>query len=154
MINIAWFRPEFHEQGVFEISCKELSCFNFFVPASNECLIENPAFVIYSSVVSFYVPFIVTLLVYVQIYIVLQKRRKRVNTKRNSRAADAEAHKVSYISISTLCKNRLKHILYNYFYLLAMPTRNLSYNNIIHVFTHSSHLRAIYVAVCTSFIEW
>ncbi|KAL8173541.1 UNVERIFIED_CONTAM: D(2) dopamine receptor A [Gekko kuhli] len=48
----------------------------------NECIIANPAFVVYSSIVSFYVPFIVTLLVYVQIYIVLRKRRKRVNTKR------------------------------------------------------------------------
>nr|ABY28378.1 dopamine receptor 2 protein transcript variant 2 [Gallus gallus] len=37
-----------------------------------ECIIANPAFVVYSSVVSFYVPFIVTLLVYVQIYIVLR----------------------------------------------------------------------------------
>lgn len=41
---------------------------------------------VYSSIVSFYVPFIVTLLVYIKIYIVLRKRRKRVNTKRSSRA--------------------------------------------------------------------
>lgn len=52
----------------------------------NECIIANPAFVVYSSVVSFYVPFIVTLLVYIKIYIVLRRRRKRVNTKRSSRA--------------------------------------------------------------------
>lgn len=52
----------------------------------NECIIANPAFVVYSSIVSFYVPFIVTLLVYIKIYIVLRKRRKRVNTKRSSRA--------------------------------------------------------------------
>lgn len=45
------------------------------------CVIANPAFVVYSSIVSFYVPFIITLLVYVQIYVVLRKRRKRVNTK-------------------------------------------------------------------------
>ena len=44
-------------------------------------MIANPAFVVYSSIVSFYVPFIITLLVYVQIYVVLRKRRKRVNTK-------------------------------------------------------------------------
>ncbi|KAJ6653948.1 hypothetical protein lerEdw1_007580 [Lerista edwardsae] len=52
----------------------------------NECIIANPAFVVYSSIISFYVPFIVTLLVYVQIYIVLRKRRKRVNTKRTTHA--------------------------------------------------------------------
>lgn len=44
----------------------------------------------YSSIVSFYVPFIVTLLVYVQIYIVLRKRRKRVNTKRSSHGLDSD----------------------------------------------------------------
>lgn len=55
-------------------------------PEQSECIIANPAFVVYSSVVSFYVPFIVTLLVYIKIYIVLRRRRKRVNTKRSSRA--------------------------------------------------------------------
>lgn len=55
-------------------------------PDQNECIIANPAFVVYSSIVSFYVPFIVTLLVYIKIYIVLRRRRKRVNTKRSSRA--------------------------------------------------------------------
>lgn len=44
---------------------------------------------VYSSIVSFYVPFIVTLLVYIKIYIVLRKRRKRVNTKRSSRSSRA-----------------------------------------------------------------
>ncbi|XP_044134385.1 D(2) dopamine receptor isoform X2 [Bufo gargarizans] len=77
MIAVVWVLS-------FAISCPLL--FGLNNTASNECLIENPAFVIYSSVVSFYVPFIVTLLVYVQIYIVLRKRRKRVNTKRNTRA--------------------------------------------------------------------
>lgn len=42
------------------------------------CSISNPDFVIYSSVVSFYLPFIVTLLVYVRIYVFLRKRRKRI----------------------------------------------------------------------------
>ncbi|XP_075047406.1 D(2) dopamine receptor [Mixophyes fleayi] len=84
MITVVWVLS-------FAISCPLL--FGLNNTASNECLIENPAFVIYSSVVSFYVPFIVTLLVYVQIYIVLRKRRKRVNTKRNIRGVDAEAHK-------------------------------------------------------------
>lgn len=53
------------------------------------CFIANPAFVVYSSIVSFYVPFIVTLLVYVQIYVVLRKRRKRVNTKPKQRLCQA-----------------------------------------------------------------
>lgn len=42
------------------------------------CSISNPDFVIYSSVVSFYLPFIITLLVYVRIYIFLRMRRKRI----------------------------------------------------------------------------
>lgn len=53
------------------------------------CVIANPAFVVYSSIVSFYVPFIITLLVYVQIYVVLRKRRKRVNTKPKQRISQA-----------------------------------------------------------------
>lgn len=60
------------------------------LPDEKECIIANPAFVVYSSVVSFYVPFIVTLLVYVQIYIVLRKRRKRVTTKRSSHVLDSD----------------------------------------------------------------
>ncbi|KAJ1175448.1 hypothetical protein NDU88_000736, partial [Pleurodeles waltl] len=74
MISVVWVLS-------FAISCPIL--FGFNNTADNECLIENPTFVVYSSIVSFYAPFIVTLLVYVQIYIVLRKRRKRVNTKRN-----------------------------------------------------------------------
>lgn len=62
----------------------------FCLTDENECIIANPAFVVYSSIVSFYVPFIVTLLVYVQIYIVLRKRRKRVNTKRSSHGLDSD----------------------------------------------------------------
>ncbi|XP_038610037.1 D(2) dopamine receptor isoform X1 [Tachyglossus aculeatus] len=73
MITVVWVLS-------FAISCPLL--FGLNNTAQNECIIANPAFVVYSSVVSFYVPFIVTLLVYVQIYIVLRKRRKRVNTKR------------------------------------------------------------------------
>lgn len=42
------------------------------------CSISNPNFVIYSSVVSFYLPFIVTLLVYIRIYVFLRMRRKRI----------------------------------------------------------------------------
>ncbi|CAH6792346.1 Drd3 [Phodopus roborovskii] len=51
----------------------------------NICSISNPDFVIYSSVVSFYVPFGVTVMVYARIYMVLrQRRRKRVLTRQNS----------------------------------------------------------------------
>ncbi|XP_042333074.1 D(2) dopamine receptor isoform X2 [Sceloporus undulatus] len=73
MIAVVWVLS-------FAISCPLL--FGLNNTEKNECIIANPAFVVYSSIVSFYVPFIVTLLVYVQIYIVLRKRRKRVNTKR------------------------------------------------------------------------
>uniref|UniRef100_A0A8D2L2V0 Dopamine receptor D2 n=2 Tax=Varanus komodoensis TaxID=61221 RepID=A0A8D2L2V0_VARKO len=73
MIAVVWVLS-------FAISCPLL--FGLNNTEKNECIIANPAFVVYSSIVSFYVPFIVTLLVYMQIYIVLRKRRKRVNTKR------------------------------------------------------------------------
>ncbi|XP_010073386.1 PREDICTED: D(2) dopamine receptor isoform X2 [Pterocles gutturalis] len=82
MIAVVWVLS-------FAISCPLL--FGLNNTDENECIIANPAFVVYSSVVSFYVPFIVTLLVYVQIYIVLRKRRKRVNTKRSSRSRDSDA---------------------------------------------------------------
>lgn len=41
------------------------------------CSFADPAFVVYSSVASFYVPFIVTLLVYAQICVVLRRRGRR-----------------------------------------------------------------------------
>ncbi|XP_008688284.2 D(2) dopamine receptor isoform X1 [Ursus maritimus] len=77
MIAVVWVLS-------FTISCPLL--FGLNNTDQNECIIANPAFVVYSSVVSFYVPFIVTLLVYMKIYVVLRRRRKRVNTKRSSRA--------------------------------------------------------------------
>nr|XP_012608767.1 D(2) dopamine receptor isoform X3 [Microcebus murinus] len=77
MIAIVWVLS-------FTISCPLL--FGLNNTDQNECIIANPAFVVYSSIVSFYVPFIVTLLVYIKIYVVLRRRRKRVNTKRSSRA--------------------------------------------------------------------
>ncbi|KAM4703419.1 D(2) dopamine receptor [Rhinophrynus dorsalis] len=84
MISVVWVLS-------FAISCPLL--FGLNNTDSKVCSIDNPAFAIYSSIVSFYVPFIVTLLVYVQIYIVLRKRRKRVNTKRNSHGLNAETNK-------------------------------------------------------------
>ncbi|XP_051842953.1 D(2) dopamine receptor isoform X2 [Antechinus flavipes] len=82
MITVVWVLS-------FAISCPLL--FGLNNTDQNECIIANPAFVVYSSIVSFYVPFIVTLLVYVQIYIVLRRRRKRVNTKRSSRGLESDA---------------------------------------------------------------
>ncbi|KAL4608656.1 D(2) dopamine receptor A-like [Arapaima gigas] len=85
MISVVWVLS-------FAISCPLLFGLNSTATRDEaQCVIANPAFVVYSSIVSFYVPFIITLLVYVQIYVVLRKRRKRVNTKRSSHAADAEA---------------------------------------------------------------
>uniref|UniRef100_A0A8D0GYH7 Dopamine receptor D2 n=1 Tax=Sphenodon punctatus TaxID=8508 RepID=A0A8D0GYH7_SPHPU len=55
MISVVWVLS-------FAISCPLL--FGLNNPDKNECIIANPAFVVYSSIVSFYVPFIVTLLVY------------------------------------------------------------------------------------------
>ncbi|XP_052014697.1 D(3) dopamine receptor isoform X3 [Apodemus sylvaticus] len=68
----------------FAVSCPLLFGFNTTGDPSI-CSISNPDFVIYSSVVSFYVPFGVTVLVYARIYIVLrQRRRKRILTRQNS----------------------------------------------------------------------
>ncbi|KAM5154043.1 LOW QUALITY PROTEIN: D(3) dopamine receptor [Callospermophilus lateralis] len=68
----------------FAVSCPLLFGFNTTGDPS-VCSISNPDFVIYSSVVSFYVPFGVTVLVYARIYVVLrQRRRKRILTRQNS----------------------------------------------------------------------
>ncbi|XP_059133510.1 D(3) dopamine receptor isoform X1 [Peromyscus eremicus] len=68
----------------FAVSCPLLFGFNT-TGDPNICSISNPDFVIYSSVVSFYVPFGVTVLVYARIYMVLrQRRRKRILTRQNS----------------------------------------------------------------------
>lgn len=57
---------------------KMQSCFLIEADDPMVCSISNPDFVIYSSVVSFYLPFIITLLVYIRIYIFLRMRRKRI----------------------------------------------------------------------------
>ncbi|XP_031220554.1 D(3) dopamine receptor isoform X2 [Mastomys coucha] len=68
----------------FAVSCPLLFGFNTTGDPSI-CSISNPDFVIYSSVVSFYVPFGVTVLVYARIYMVLrQRQRKRILTRQNS----------------------------------------------------------------------
>ncbi|XP_026231576.1 dopamine receptor D2a [Anabas testudineus] len=83
MISVVWVLS-------FAISCPLLFGLNNTATRDESlCVIANPAFVVYSSIVSFYVPFIITLLVYVQIYVVLRKRRKRVNTKPKQRICQA-----------------------------------------------------------------
>nr|XP_057915563.1 D(3) dopamine receptor isoform X2 [Doryrhamphus excisus] len=61
----------------FAVSCPLLFGFNT-TDDPMVCSISNPDFVIYSSVVSFYLPFMVTLLVYIRIYVFLRMRRKRI----------------------------------------------------------------------------
>ncbi|XP_042629222.1 D(2) dopamine receptor A-like [Cyprinus carpio] len=76
MIAVVWFLS-------FAISCPLL--FGLNNTASQEgrdCSFADPAFVVYSSVASFYVPFIVTLLVYVQICVVLRRRGRRTAPSR------------------------------------------------------------------------
>nr|XP_009291019.1 dopamine receptor D2 like isoform X1 [Danio rerio] len=83
MIAVVWFLS-------FAISCPLL--FGLNNTASQEgrdCSFADPAFVVYSSVASFYVPFIVTLLVYVQICVVLRRRGRRTAPTRR-RAANTE----------------------------------------------------------------
>nr|XP_023700921.1 D(3) dopamine receptor [Paramormyrops kingsleyae] len=60
----------------FAVSCPLLFGFNTTDKAST-CSISNPEFVVYSSVVSFYLPFVVTLLVYMRIYVFFKRRRRR-----------------------------------------------------------------------------
>ncbi|XP_062394042.1 dopamine receptor D2 like [Sardina pilchardus] len=76
MIAVVWFLS-------FAISCPLL--FGLNNTASQEgrdCSFADPAFVVYSSVASFYVPFIVTLLVYAQICVVLRRRGRRTAPSR------------------------------------------------------------------------
>ncbi|XP_059391083.1 D(2) dopamine receptor B-like isoform X2 [Carassius carassius] len=67
----------------FAVSCPLLFGFNTTDDPA-VCSISNPDFVIYSSVVSFYLPFMVTLLVYVRIYIFLRRRQKRITFRQGS----------------------------------------------------------------------
>ncbi|KAH1187690.1 hypothetical protein KIL84_020439 [Mauremys mutica] len=73
----------------FAVSCPLLFGFNTTGDPS-VCSISNPDFVIYSSVVSFYLPFMVTLLLYVRIYFVLrQRQRKRSLSRQGSHSIKA-----------------------------------------------------------------
>ncbi|XP_048867007.1 D(3) dopamine receptor isoform X2 [Brienomyrus brachyistius] len=69
----------------FAVSCPLLFGFNTTDKAST-CSISNPEFVVYSSVVSFYLPFVVTLLVYMRIYVFFKRRRRRRRRMTSCRA--------------------------------------------------------------------
>uniref|UniRef100_A0A8C4DC80 G-protein coupled receptors family 1 profile domain-containing protein n=1 Tax=Dicentrarchus labrax TaxID=13489 RepID=A0A8C4DC80_DICLA len=95
MIAVVWFLS-------FAISCPLL--FGLNNTASREgttCSFADPAFVVYSSVASFYVPFIVTLLVYAQICVVLRRRGRRtapprrhgLHTQGGAEAGDGHRHR-------------------------------------------------------------
>ncbi|XP_049321073.1 dopamine receptor D2 like [Astyanax mexicanus] len=92
MITVVWFLS-------FAISCPLLfGLNNTDTQEGRDCSFADPAFVVYSSVASFYVPFIVTLLVYAQICVVLRRRGKRTAPPRGrglrSEPADAlQRHK-------------------------------------------------------------
>ncbi|KAM6310191.1 D(3) dopamine receptor [Aegotheles albertisi] len=89
MIVIVWMLA-------FAVSCPLLFGFNTTGDPS-VCSISNPSFIIYSSLVSFYLPFMVTLLLYVRIYLVLrQRQKKRTLTRQGSHNASTKpchAHK-------------------------------------------------------------
>uniref|UniRef100_A0A4W5NQA6 G-protein coupled receptors family 1 profile domain-containing protein n=1 Tax=Hucho hucho TaxID=62062 RepID=A0A4W5NQA6_9TELE len=72
MIAVVWFLS-------FAISCPLLFGLNN-TGLSTNCAFADPSFVVYSSVASFYVPFIVTLLVYAQICVVLRRRGRRTGS--------------------------------------------------------------------------
>ncbi|XP_041964143.1 dopamine receptor D2 like [Alosa sapidissima] len=90
MIAVVWFLS-------FAISCPLL--FGLNNTASQEgqegrdCSFADPAFVVYSSVASFYVPFIVTLLVYAQICVVLRRRGRRTAPSRRHGLTADTAHR-------------------------------------------------------------
>ncbi|XP_060626761.2 D(3) dopamine receptor [Anolis sagrei] len=82
MITVVW-------SLAFAVSCPLLFGFNTTDDPSI-CAISDPDFVIYSSVVSFYLPFLVTLLLYIRIYIVLrQRQRKRILTRQGNHSVKA-----------------------------------------------------------------
>ncbi|NXV81977.1 DRD3 protein, partial [Atlantisia rogersi] len=83
MIVIVWMLA-------FAVSCPLLFGFNTTGDPS-VCSISNPIFIIYSSLVSFYLPFMVTLLLYVRIYLVLrQRQKKRTLTRQGSHSASTK----------------------------------------------------------------
>ncbi|KTG38847.1 hypothetical protein cypCar_00042074 [Cyprinus carpio] len=106
MIAVVWFLS-------FAISCPLL--FGLNNTASQEgrdCSFADPAFVVYSSVASFYVPFIVTLLVYVQICVVLRRRGRRTAPSRrhglHPEPRDAQRSR-KFLLFFFVCQNKCTH---------------------------------------------
>ncbi|XP_053699701.1 dopamine receptor D2 like isoform X2 [Synchiropus splendidus] len=80
MIAAVWFLS-------FAISCPLLFGLNNRASQNRTtCSFADPSFVVYSSIASFYVPFIVTLLVYAQICVVLRRRGRRTAPPRKHAA--------------------------------------------------------------------
>ncbi|NWS43416.1 DRD3 protein, partial [Probosciger aterrimus] len=96
MIVIVWMLA-------FAVSCPLLFGFNT-TGDPTVCSISNPSFIIYSSLVSFYLPFLVTLLLYVRIYLVLrQRQKKRTLTRQGSHSASTKpcyAHKMQKLQLN------------------------------------------------------
>ncbi|XP_076135708.1 dopamine receptor D2 like [Alosa pseudoharengus] len=90
MIAVVWFLS-------FAISCPLLFGLNNTAGQAGQegrdCSFADPAFVVYSSVASFYVPFIVTLLVYAQICVVLRRRGRRTAPSRRHGLTADTAHR-------------------------------------------------------------
>uniref|UniRef100_A0A672GU50 D(3) dopamine receptor n=1 Tax=Salarias fasciatus TaxID=181472 RepID=A0A672GU50_SALFA len=86
----------------FAVSCPLLFGFNT-TDDPMVCSISNPDFVIYSSVVSFYLPFIVTLLVYIRIYVFLRMRRKRITFGQASGKVQPGSIPPSVVSLLNYC---------------------------------------------------
>ncbi|NWH49826.1 DRD3 protein, partial [Fregata magnificens] len=105
MIVIVWMLA-------FAVSCPLLFGFNTTGDPS-VCSISNPIFIIYSSLVSFYLPFMVTLLLYVRIYLVLrQRQKKRTLTRQGSHSASTKpcyAHKMQKLQLNS-CQPSRKRI--------------------------------------------
>ncbi|KAF1620837.1 UNVERIFIED_CONTAM: D(3) dopamine receptor, partial [Eudyptes pachyrhynchus] len=107
MIVIVWMLA-------FAVSCPLLFGFNTTGDPS-VCSISNPIFIIYSSLVSFYLPFMVTLLLYVRIYLVLrQRQKKRTLTRQGSHSASAKpcyAHKMQKFQLNPFQPSRKRILL-------------------------------------------
>ncbi|NXP32442.1 DRD3 protein, partial [Leiothrix lutea] len=104
MIVIVWMLA-------FAVSCPLLFGFNTTGDPS-VCSISNPSFIIYSSLVSFYLPFMVTLLLYVRIYLVLrQRQKKRTLTRQGSQSASTKpccAHQVQKLQLNPFQTSRMR----------------------------------------------
>ncbi|KFQ26886.1 D(3) dopamine receptor, partial [Mesitornis unicolor] len=118
MIVIVWMLA-------FSVSCPLLFGFNTTGDPS-VCSISNPIFIIYSSLVSFYLPFMVTLLLYVRIYLVLrQRQKKRTLTRQGSHSASTKpcyAHKMQKLQLNPFQPPR-KRTLPEHMERKALPNR-------------------------------